>query len=636
MDIHQFEPLWGSWYLREVIGAGSYGVIYRAEQKIIDRVHENAVKHISIPKDEADLWGIKNALCMTNTSDVKQYLDETLHDILNEYNNLQQFADYPNFVQVHDVLSIPKEDMPGYDIFIRMELLNNISTIFDPDHTHEREVIHLGIDICTALVEMHKQNLIHRDIKPQNILVSNRGVYKLADLGSVRKLSGTSTAMTMRGTFDYTAPEVLTGAPSDSRVDIYSMGIVMYQLLNRNILPTYRMPGDHLVLPQSVSPELAKVVLKACEFYQDKRWHSAEEMLDALQNLEKTGKAGKDVFSIETIVETLEENKTTGADVSSNVQVQSASAETHAANDDKTSKTSIADNNRLYQYTYEPENTIAFGEWGSCNWFIDNNGTLVITEGTGTDTDYEIQLPPWSKHTKAIRAVKTVGCVNAPKTCKALFRNLINCEKMDLKSFNTSNSIDMSFMFAHCTKLSSLDLSSFDTVNVTNMRAMFITCTNLSALNLNFFSTSIVTDMAFMFCDCKSLIALNIGSFNTKIVIDMSYMFKGCSNITHLDTSNFLTSNVANMSFMFSGCSHISSLDLSSFRITHYTDIQCLLSDCFSLHTLILGPKNYNVSTETQLTGTWKSSQSEIRFEGKSLLRNHPQGTTATYTKISN
>ena len=288
MDIQQFEPLWGSWYVREVIGSGSYGVVYKAERVMPDNsVEKAAIKHISIPKDEAELQNIKNDMRLSAASDINGHLDNLRNDILNEYKNLQLFSGSRNFVQVHDILYVPKEDMPGYDIFIRMELLNGIDTRINPEKPDEKEVVRLGKDICTALIELHKKNLVHRDIKPQNILVSDDGVYKLADFGSVRRMTGTSSALSMKGTWGYIAPEVYSGSPEDSRIDIYSLGIVMYQLLSKRVSPEIRVPGIELeALPPNISSRLASIVMKACEYYPDKRWHSAEEMLNAFNSPE--------------------------------------------------------------------------------------------------------------------------------------------------------------------------------------------------------------------------------------------------------------------------------------------------------------------------------------------------------------
>ena len=295
MDIHQFEPLWGSWYLRtKPIGAGSFGTVYRAHETIMGRTNECAVKHFSVPQSDAEMQELQQQLSLSFTQDIDILLQDKVENIVEEYETQCQFNDLPNFVHVHNILIQDKKDSDGYDVFIRMELLNSIDTRFKSGSVNEQEVIRLGIDICTALVEMQKRNLVHRDIKPQNILVSDDGIYKLSDFGSVRKTNGTATAMTMKGTFDYTAPEVLNGSLADSRVDIYSLGVVMYQLLNNHMLPPARLPGDKLEMKlRDISPALSGIVLKACEYDADKRWKSAEDMLDALRQIGNTKKPHK-------------------------------------------------------------------------------------------------------------------------------------------------------------------------------------------------------------------------------------------------------------------------------------------------------------------------------------------------------
>ena len=652
MDIHQFEPLWGSWYIREGIGKGSYGVIYRIEQKIMDCVHENALKYISIPNDESDLWMTKNSLNPADASDIQALLDDSLHDILNEYNNLQQFSGHRNFVQVHDILSAPKKDIPGYDVFIRMELLNNINTRFRSDHLDEPEVVRLGINICSALNEMHKQNLIHRDIKPQNILVSKDGIYKLSDLGSVRKFSGSATAITMKGAFDYTAPEILIGSPADSRADIYSLGIVMYQLLNNFVLPPARMPGDQLSLPHNISPDLSQIVLKACEYYPDKRWNTAEEMLDALQQLENTNKAESQTSSMRSAKDSGKDGTTVASDsfskqqnlktsVAANTQENKVSFPAKEAKIDNSIKHDNAtlhgdvftpsfkgitgENNKTKRKLRIPiiafcvvllaalsvylsgmlDNTIAHGKWGTCDWKIQQDGTLVITAGTGSDTGY--QNVPWIDHEDAIHSITTDGTVKAPKVCSYLFSNLDNCTKMDLSNFDTSNVTDMSCMFSDCRSLTPLNLSSFDTSNVTDMSCMFYNCTSLSSIDLSNFDTSSVFNMSVMFASCTNLSSIDLSNFNTHNVTNMSGMFSDCTSLSFIDLSNFNTHNVTDMSGMFSSCTSLSSIDLSSFDTGNVTNMHTMFYTCTSLVSLNLS--SFDTSNVTDMSWMFADSR---------------------------
>ena len=170
---------------------------------------------------------------------------------------------------------------------------------------------------------------------------------------------------------------------------------------------------------------------------------------------------------------------------------------------------------------------------------------------------------------------------------------------LDLSSFNTSKVTDMSSMFYRCLSLTNLDLSSFNTSNVTNMYAMFSNCYALKNLNLGNFNSSKVTNMMNMFKGCSSLTNLDLNGFNTSKVTDMGYMFSDCSSLTSLDLSSFNTSNVTNMSNMFDNCSSLTSLDLSNFNTSKVTDMRFMFSICSSLTTLDLS--SFNTSNVTNM-----------------------------------
>ena len=130
------------------------------------------------------------------------------------------------------------------------------------------------------------------------------------------------------------------------------------------------------------------------------------------------------------------------------------------------------------------------------------------------------------------------------------------------KGSNTSNVIDMRYMFYECSCLTSLDLSNFVTSNVTCMISMFKWCTGLTSLDLRNFNTSNVTSMVDMFNGCGGLETLDVSSFNTNNVTNMYSMFEGCSNLTSLDLRNFNTSNVTSMGAMFDGCGSLKTIKM--------------------------------------------------------------------------
>ena len=172
---------------------------------------------------------------------------------------------------------------------------------------------------------------------------------------------------------------------------------------------------------------------------------------------------------------------------------------------------------------------------------------------------------------------------------------------LPVEKFDTSQVIDMGFMFWGCESLVSLNLSGWDTSNVTNMEHMFHGCTSLTSFNVSGFNTSNVTNMQGMFCECSSLTSLNLSSFNTSNVTDMSGMFQKCSSLTSLNLSNFNTGNVTDMWGMFSACSSLTSLDVSNFNTSRVTNMYQMFWGCSLLTSLDVG--SFNTSNVIDMEG---------------------------------
>jgi len=171
---------------------------------------------------------------------------------------------------------------------------------------------------------------------------------------------------------------------------------------------------------------------------------------------------------------------------------------------------------------------------------------------------------------------------------------------LDLSNFDTSNVINMSYMFSELRLLTSLNVSSFDTSNVTTMKCMFLRTWALTSLDLSNFNTSSVTIMEGMFLETSALTSLNVSSFATSNVTNMSSMFYKCSKLTSLDLSNFDISKVTNMSSMFYNCSELTSLDLSNFDTSKVTNMSSMFYNCSKLTSLDLS--NFDTSKVTDMS----------------------------------
>lgn len=295
--------LWKEWIIKEKIGQGSFGDVYKAENDGLGAKRYTAVKHIALPKSENDIKELINQGFIKDTSEINEYYKDTINDITRECEIMYKLRDSENIVEYQDHIIQPKDDGIGYDIFIRMELLQSVDVYFKDRTITENDVIDLGIDICRALEACHSKGIIHRDIKSGNIFIDEYGNYKLGDFGVARQLEKTTYGMSKKGTYNYMAPEIYKGEEANLTADIYSLGIVLYRLLNNNRCPFLnkisdnvkfseneeallrRMSGESIPPIFSVDPELMKVILRAIEYDRKDRYQTVEEMKIDLQKV---------------------------------------------------------------------------------------------------------------------------------------------------------------------------------------------------------------------------------------------------------------------------------------------------------------------------------------------------------------
>ena len=298
----EIEKIWPEWKVVERIGSGAYGSVYKAVRSDHNLTSSAAIKVISSPKDASEMESLRSD-GMTQDG-TRTYLQGIVDDFVNEIQLMETLKGIQNIVSVEDYKVVERTGEIGWDIYIRMELLTPFNDWKGTRTLSEAEVIRLGIDICSALEICEKKQIIHRDIKPENIFINEFGFFKLGDFGIARKLSGTRGGQSIKGTYNYMAPEVASGTNYDGRVDIYSLGIVLYRLLNNDCLPfvpsqqlmldqkartdalNRRLRGDALPAPVNASRDLANLVLCACAHNPDARFRSAAVMKRALQNLQ--------------------------------------------------------------------------------------------------------------------------------------------------------------------------------------------------------------------------------------------------------------------------------------------------------------------------------------------------------------
>lgn len=200
---------------------------------------------------------------------------------------------HPNIVNIYDVVD------EGDIHFIVMELVEGItlkSYITKKGHLEVKEAIGIAIQVASGIEAAHEQHIIHRDIKPQNMLISMDGKVKVADFGIARAVSSqTMNAATVVGSVHYISPEQARGGYSDERSDLYSLGITMFEMVTGHV----PFAGDNTVtvalahledpmpdprtLNPEVSPSLARIILKCTEKRPERRYPSAAAVISDLR-----------------------------------------------------------------------------------------------------------------------------------------------------------------------------------------------------------------------------------------------------------------------------------------------------------------------------------------------------------------
>ena len=302
MNMVTLPSRWENWSITKKIGEGSFGTVYRAECSIGTEKTISAVKIVEVPSDEYELQSLMNEMLDEQT--VKAYYKDLVDGYADEIRTMDALKGITNIVSIEDYCLEEKPDGIGWIIYIRMEYLQSFHEYSSEQKLTENDVIRLGMDICTALSYCEKLNIVHRDIKPDNIFLSPMGHFKLGDFGVARRLDRTVGSYSAKGTYTYMAPEVYKGEHYGARADIYSLGMVLYRLMNRNRDPfvdpfkqiiyykdrenalKQRMEGEKLPDPADASKEFAKIIRKATAYQQEDRYESASEMRDDLERLQ--------------------------------------------------------------------------------------------------------------------------------------------------------------------------------------------------------------------------------------------------------------------------------------------------------------------------------------------------------------
>ena len=292
-----YEPLWENWYKDCYLGSGGSGKVYKFRQELYGQVRYCAVKVLPIILDRS--------VSVTRQSRDEE-MAERKQQVAEEIKNMYLLADKPHLVHCinHTYRDIKNDEgeVIGFDVLIQMEYYKTLTEyINEKGVLSPAETEKLARQIGTAMRSMHEKNMLHRDIKPDNIYVDDSGEFYLGDFG-IAKQTQSATFATFVGTQPFMAPEVWNArTPSEQHygvtADIYSLGITLYYLLNGNRLPMVnegdsrnavdaaifgRLSGKVFDAPENGSENFRQTVMACCAFDPADRIQSAEALLAEL------------------------------------------------------------------------------------------------------------------------------------------------------------------------------------------------------------------------------------------------------------------------------------------------------------------------------------------------------------------
>jgi serine/threonine-protein kinase len=257
-----------------VLGSGGMGIVYKARDRELDDL-------VALKMLRRELWGDRNQL-----------------DRLKSEIKLARKITHPNVLRTHDFGEI--DGVP----YISMEYVRGVTLRYMLDQTSRlpySAALRLAKQLCAGLGAAHAVGVLHRDIKPENLILEPTGNAKLMDFGIARPIDRLAPAQTQAGfivgTPQYLAPEVLQGAEADARADIYSSGIVLYEIFT-GVLPFDGPTAMEVVVqhlrqepapPSSrwpeIPPALEAAILKCLKKDPEQRYRSVAELLHDLEAL---------------------------------------------------------------------------------------------------------------------------------------------------------------------------------------------------------------------------------------------------------------------------------------------------------------------------------------------------------------
>lgn len=263
----------GRYAVLKKLGEGGKGVVFKARDTVLNRVVAIKMLKSEAPTEETYSRFIREAQAVAKLN-------------------------HPNIVSIHDA---GNEDGKQFLVleFVNGSSLRDLMKTYPEGRCDRQTALRIGIDICSALQYAHSQGVLHRDVKPENILITEDGTAKLMDFGLAKMVhqSDITQEGIIVGTVAYVAPEIALGKGADARSDLYSFGAVLYETVTGKppfpgedpIKVIFGHIHDRSVSPNRLNPNIPQAltdcIMKLLEKEPNERYQSSGDLLKVLKQI---------------------------------------------------------------------------------------------------------------------------------------------------------------------------------------------------------------------------------------------------------------------------------------------------------------------------------------------------------------
>ena len=518
----------------EKIEEGGFSIIYRAEKD--DRQY--AMKEFNKEKEK-------------EYKDEKSILKKFEHNNIVKYIDSFQIEEKEGDKKYYIILEYCKSDL-------RKLISNYKNALINP------QLIYIIIkDICLGLKEIHSKNIVHRDMKPENILIGLDNKIKITDFNISKKINKHLTPKV--GTYPYIAPEVLKGEEYDNKADLFSLGIIICDLCKYSNNLIISLDKDKEVTIDSNYDKNLEKLINGLLKNDPKERYDVYKALDDINKLEMTYQ-DNNIFNNENL--------------------------------DEISKNILERKNES-----EIEITVNIKKNDQTIYFLDNTDDHNHFQALNNDNT---ELFIYNKNKKALDKSKFKKRKQFPN--KGIYKIIL---KIKDKLTNAS------YMFSGCENIINLDLSYFNTSEINKMSNMF-SYMNLENIDLPIFNTKNIMTMKDMFAYCNSLRNIKLRFFNTSKIDDMRGMFQYCKKLKNVEFSSSNDINVGKLDDMFDSCENLEEVDLSTFIFSKKTTVESIFHKCTNLYKV--GINDINDGKQKMIEQINKEIDKEIKIAELSIV----------------